>query len=165
MKMKIARGTLAIILSLALAFLLSFAACSESRTHVNEKRLQVAFSRSHLKGKKLQPAKVDDKEAVLSSDRTEKGSTTNTWCIAKPSTNNDKLLHNVEYSCGEDNVDCQSIQLGGSCFHPNNAVSHASFAMNLFYQDSGKHPWNCDFNGTGLIVSDNPSFGKCQYPA
>ncbi|KAG7967105.1 hypothetical protein I3843_08G081700 [Carya illinoinensis] len=119
--MKIARGTLAIILPLALAFLLSFAACT--------------------------------------------GSTTNTWCIAKPSTNNDKLLHNVEYSCGEANVDCRSIQLGGTCFHPNNAVSHASFAMNLFYQDSGKHPWNCDFNGTGLIVSDNPSFGLCQYPA
>ncbi|KAG2693200.1 hypothetical protein I3760_08G085700 [Carya illinoinensis] len=133
--MKIARGTLAIILPLALAFLLSFAACT------------------------------GDKEAVLSSNRTEKGSMTNTWCIAKPSTNNDKLLHNVEYSCGEANVDCRSIQLGGTCFHPNNAVSHASFAMNLFYQDSGKHPWNCDFNGTGLIVSDNPSFGLCQYPA
>ncbi|KAG7971160.1 hypothetical protein I3843_07G122000 [Carya illinoinensis] len=123
--MKAARGTFAIFLPLALAFLLSFAACT---------------------------------------DRATKDSS-NTWCIAKPSIDNERLQHNVEYSCAQAHVNCSSIQVGGSCFHPNNVNSHASVVMNLFYQTAGKHRWNCHFNATGLIVFVNPSFGNCHYPA
>ncbi|KAF5455465.1 hypothetical protein F2P56_025037 [Juglans regia] len=165
MKMKAARGTFAIFLPLALAFLLSFAACTESRTSkVNGKRQQAAiFSRSHVNGKKLQHAKAGENKALY-SDRARKDSS-NTWCIAKPSIDNERLQHNVEYSCAQAHVNCSSIQAGGSCFHPNNVNSHASVVMNLFYQTAGKHHWNCHFNATGLIVFVNPSFGNCQYPA
>ncbi|KAG6704247.1 hypothetical protein I3842_07G126900 [Carya illinoinensis] len=136
--MKAARGTFAIFLPLALAFLLSFAAYT-----------------GHAKARE---------NKALYSDRATKDSS-NTWCIAKPSIDNERLQHNVEYSCAQAHVNCSSIQVGGSCFHPNNVNSHASVVMNLFYQTAGKHRWNCHFNATGLIVFVNPSFGNCHYPA
>lgn len=76
--------------------------------------------------------------------------------IVKPSTEGEKLSQNIDYSCGQSGVDCRTIQPGGSCFNPDNPVSHASVAMNLFYRAAGKHPWNCHFDGTGLIVYQNP---------
>lgn len=79
-----------------------------------------------------------------------------TWCIAKPSTEDERLNLNIDYSCRQSGVDCKPIQPGGSCFSPNSAISHASFAMNLFYKSAGKNYWNCHFNGTGLIVTQNP---------
>ncbi|KAJ4727897.1 Glucan endo-1,3-beta-glucosidase [Melia azedarach] len=88
-----------------------------------------------------------------------------TWCIAKPSTEDERLNLNIDYSCRQSGVDCKPIQPGGSCFSPNSAISHASFAMNLFYKSAGKNYWNCHFNGTGLIVTQNPSVGTCNYPA
>lgn len=81
------------------------------------------------------------------------------WCIAKPSTNNLKLYDNIDYSCKQNGVDCIAIAPGGKCFNPNNAVSHASMAMNLYYKAAGKHTWNCHFNGTGMIVLVDPC--KC----
>ncbi|KAM1956662.1 hypothetical protein ACFX16_026045 [Malus domestica] len=86
-----------------------------------------------------------------------------TWCIAKPSADVEKLRHNIDYSCGEAGIDCRPIQPGGGCFSPENAVSHASIAMNLFFRATGKHFWDCHFNGTGLVVSQNPSVGTCEY--
>ncbi|KAL5795809.1 hypothetical protein ACOSQ2_000629 [Xanthoceras sorbifolium] len=88
-----------------------------------------------------------------------------TWCIAKPSTDNGNLNSNIEYSCGQKQVDCRPIQPGGACFSPNNYISHASYAMNLFYKSAGKNFWDCHFNGTGLIVTQDPSVGACYYPA
>ncbi|XP_020538480.1 major pollen allergen Ole e 10 isoform X2 [Jatropha curcas] len=79
-----------------------------------------------------------------------------TWCIAKPSTEEAKLFRNIDFSCAQNGVDCGPIQLGGSCFLPNTFISHASYAMNLFYKAAGKHPWNCHFNGTGVTVTQDP---------
>ena len=78
------------------------------------------------------------------------------WCIAKPSTDNHKLNDNIDYSCKQNGVDCTAIAPGGKCFSPNNPVSHASMAMNLYYKAAGKHAWNCHFNGTGMIVLVDP---------
>ncbi|XP_021610495.1 major pollen allergen Ole e 10 isoform X1 [Manihot esculenta] len=78
------------------------------------------------------------------------------WCIAKPSTEAGTLFRNIDFSCGQSGVDCTPIQPGGSCFNPDTPVSHASYAMNLFYKFAGKHPWDCNFNGTGVTVPQNP---------
>ncbi|XP_058076798.1 major pollen allergen Ole e 10-like isoform X1 [Magnolia sinica] len=86
-----------------------------------------------------------------------------TWCIAKPSADETKLQDNIEYSCKQPRVDCRGIGSGGACFMPNNVVSHASVAMNLYYKAVGMHEWDCYFNGTALIVRDDPSIGKCRY--
>ncbi|XP_011014830.1 PREDICTED: major pollen allergen Ole e 10-like [Populus euphratica] len=82
------------------------------------------------------------------------------WCIAKPSAYNFELLRNIEYSCGQNGVDCGQIQPGGSCFRPDTAFGHASYAMNLFFKAAGKHPWDCHFNGTGIVVTQDP----CKSP-
>ncbi|XP_010270956.1 PREDICTED: major pollen allergen Ole e 10-like [Nelumbo nucifera] len=87
-----------------------------------------------------------------------------TWCIAKPSTEENKLKDNIEYSCSQSGVDCSVIAANGSCFYPNNIVSHASVVMNLHYRAAGKHTWDCYFNATALIVQNDPSFGHCVYP-
>ncbi|KAA3462395.1 Glucan endo-1,3-beta-glucosidase [Gossypium australe] len=80
----------------------------------------------------------------------------NTWCIAKPSTENFRLNGNINYSCSQKGVDRKPIQPGGTCYRPNTIISHASYAMNLFYKVAGKNSWNCHFNGTGIIISENP---------
>ncbi|CAL9009229.1 unnamed protein product [Prunus brigantina] len=124
--------------TMGLALLLCFAACTESRNFATQADQDIGNSGAAARA-------------------------TPTWCIAKPSTDVEKLYHNIDYSCGQAGIDCRAIQPGGSCFRPDNAVSHASVAMNLFYKATGKHPWDCHFNGTGLVVFQNPSVGACEY--
>ncbi|ESR62889.1 hypothetical protein CICLE_v10017969mg, partial [Citrus x clementina] len=78
-----------------------------------------------------------------------------TWCIANPLTNISALLGNLDFACSH--VDCQLIQQGCSCFYPNTPIHHASFAMNLYFQVMGRHSSHCDFRGSGLISSTDPS--------
>ncbi|KAK0580024.1 hypothetical protein LWI29_035235 [Acer saccharum] len=64
------------------------------------------------------------------------------------------LIANLDYACSQ--VDCSSIQQGGSCFYPNTEIHHASFAMNLHYQTLGRHISDCDFRSSGLISLTDP---------
>lgn len=67
-----------------------------------------------------------------------------------------QLQGSLDYACGQ-GIDCSPIQPGGACFEPNTLVSHAAYAMNLYYQASGKSPWDCDFSQTAALTSTNPS--------
>ncbi|KAI0492246.1 hypothetical protein KFK09_026515 [Dendrobium nobile] len=84
-----------------------------------------------------------------------------TWCIAKPSSDVATLLANINYACSQ--VDCSMIQSGHPCFNPDTPISHASIAMNLYYQAKGRNSWNCDFKNSGLLLNTNPSYGNCAY--
>ncbi|KAJ0017066.1 hypothetical protein Pint_10028 [Pistacia integerrima] len=84
-----------------------------------------------------------------------------TWCVAKPGTNNDMLLLNINYACNH--VDCTPTHGGGACYNPATLLNHASFAMNLYFQSNGRNPSSCDFRKTGLIVTNDPSYGTCTY--
>ncbi|KAK4857363.1 hypothetical protein QYF36_027209 [Acer negundo] len=53
-----------------------------------------------------------------------------TWCIAKPSTDEQQLLANIEYVCNQ-GIDCSIIQPEGKCYLPDNNYTHASVVMNL----------------------------------
>ncbi|XP_042476227.1 glucan endo-1,3-beta-D-glucosidase-like [Macadamia integrifolia] len=89
-----------------------------------------------------------------------------TWCIAKPSTDISRLQNNINECCSKfPQVDCSVITQAGSCFEPNNLASQASIVMNLYYKAYGKNLWNCDFAGSGLIITEDPSWGTCVYPA
>ncbi|WVZ48911.1 hypothetical protein U9M48_000305, partial [Paspalum notatum var. saurae] len=77
------------------------------------------------------------------------------WCVAKAGANASDLQNNINYACGY--VDCKPIQSGGACFDPNNVQSHASYVMNSYYQANGLHDYDCDFKGTGVVVSSDPS--------
>ncbi|XP_008667269.1 uncharacterized protein [Zea mays] len=84
-----------------------------------------------------------------------------TWCIAKPSASNEILAQNLDYACSQ--VSCAVIQKGGPCYYPDSPVSRAAVAMNLYYAYSGRHPWNCYFNNSALVVQSDPSYGSCTY--
>ncbi|XP_019710395.2 major pollen allergen Ole e 10 [Elaeis guineensis] len=84
-----------------------------------------------------------------------------TWCVAKPSSDEATLTANVNYACSQ--VDCKVLQKGNPCFYPDNLMSHASVAMNLYYQARGRNYWNCHFKNSGLVTITDPSFESCNY--
>ncbi|CAH8267029.1 unnamed protein product [Arabidopsis lyrata] len=59
------------------------------------------------------------------------------WCVAKPSSSTEELFNNLNYACSI--IDCQIISKGG------------------------RHYWNCNFGGSGLIAITDPSYGNCIY--
>ncbi|KAL4615741.1 hypothetical protein ACB092_07G148600 [Castanea dentata] len=89
--------------------------------------------------------------------------TANGWCVPKNGVSDTQLQANLDYACSH-GIDCGPIQPGGACFDPNTVSSHASYAMNLYYQTMGKNPWNCDFSQTAVLTSTNPSHNPCIYP-
>lgn len=78
------------------------------------------------------------------------------WCVPKAGISDAELQASLDYACGH-GIDCSPIQPGGACFEPNTVASHAAYAMNLYYQNSSKNPWNCDFSQTAILTSSNPS--------
>ncbi|KAG0531122.1 hypothetical protein BDA96_05G246900 [Sorghum bicolor] len=83
------------------------------------------------------------------------------WCVAKSGASATDLQNNINYACGY--IDCKPIQSGGACFDPNNVQSHASYVMNAYYQANGLHDYDCNFKGTGVVTSSDPSYGSCKY--
>uniref|UniRef100_A0A0E0L676 X8 domain-containing protein n=1 Tax=Oryza punctata TaxID=4537 RepID=A0A0E0L676_ORYPU len=86
------------------------------------------------------------------------------WCVASPSASKAALQVALDYACGQGGVDCSAIQSGGSCFNPDTVRDHASFAFNNYYQ---KNPvqTSCDFAGTAILTSTDPSSSSCKYPS
>ncbi|KAM5583655.1 glucan endo-1,3-beta-glucosidase [Rosa sericea] len=85
------------------------------------------------------------------------------WCVPKPNATEAALQKNIDYVCSS-GVDCKPIQNGGPCFEPNSVKSHAAYVMNAYYQDHGPQDINCDFNGTGVVTTTDPSYKTCTYP-
>ncbi|KAL0401386.1 UNVERIFIED_CONTAM: Glucan endo-1,3-beta-glucosidase [Sesamum latifolium] len=77
------------------------------------------------------------------------------WCVPKSDASDAALQANIDYVCSQ-GIDCKPIQAGGACFTPNTVRSHASFAMNSYYQTKGHNNINCDFSGTGFVTSNDP---------
>ncbi|XP_020571185.1 glucan endo-1,3-beta-glucosidase-like [Phalaenopsis equestris] len=88
---------------------------------------------------------------------------TTEWCVATGGASEAALQANIDYACSTAGVDCGPIQAGGPCFQPNTAQAHANYAMNAYYQFAGRHDFNCDFGRTGVIVTNDPSNGDCNY--
>ncbi|KAI3458707.1 hypothetical protein Pfo_015370 [Paulownia fortunei] len=84
------------------------------------------------------------------------------WCVPKSDVSDAALQNNINYVCSQ-GIDCQPIQPGGACFSPSTVRAHASFAMNSFYHTKGPNDFNCDFSGTGVLTSIDPSTGACKY--
>ncbi|XP_009419749.2 glucan endo-1,3-beta-glucosidase-like [Musa acuminata AAA Group] len=85
------------------------------------------------------------------------------WCVAKADASAAALQANIDYACGSGGANCRPIQDGGACFYPNTPLSHASYAMNAYYQAAGRHDFDCDFGHTGVLTSTDPSRGNCKY--
>ncbi|KAL6964581.1 hypothetical protein U1Q18_035632 [Sarracenia purpurea var. burkii] len=89
-------------------------------------------------------------------------SSAQSWCVAKGGATENALQAALDYACGIGGADCSAIQQGARCFNPNTLEKHASYAFNSYYQ---KNPvqTSCDFGGTAMVTSTNPSTGTCIY--
>ncbi|MDD0538530.1 carbohydrate-binding X8 domain-containing protein, partial [Shigella sonnei] len=67
-----------------------------------------------------------------------------------------ELGSNIDYACSQ-GIDCKPIQPGGACFTPNTPKAHATYAMNAYFHAKGLNDFNCDFSGTAVIISTDPS--------
>ncbi|KAF5743447.1 O-Glycosyl hydrolases family 17 protein [Tripterygium wilfordii] len=84
------------------------------------------------------------------------------WCLPRTGADMEALQRNIDYVCGL-GMDCGAIKEGGECFLPNTVPAHAAYAMNVYYQASGKNDYDCDFEETGAITNVDPSYGMCKY--
>jgi len=83
------------------------------------------------------------------------------WCVAKPNLSDSAYQGVLAWVCGrlsgQGQVNCGPIQNGQSCYLPDSYQSHASWAMNAYYQAQGQSSQSCDFQGTATITTSNPS--------
>ncbi|MFS7995271.1 putative glucan endo-1,3-beta-D-glucosidase [Helianthus anomalus] len=96
--------------------------------------------------------------------RVERNGTGRVWCVAKEDVGKDRLQAGLDYACGEGGADCRPIQPGATCYDPNELKAHASYAFNSYYQKMGRAAGACDFGGAGVVVTQGPRFGKCEFP-
>jgi hypothetical protein len=78
------------------------------------------------------------------------------WCVAKPSVPDPIIQEAMDYACWS-GADCASIQPDGACFQPNTLIAHASFAFNSFWQRTRVAGGTCEFGGTAILVTVDPS--------
>ncbi|XP_077244404.1 carbohydrate-binding X8 domain superfamily protein [Tasmannia lanceolata] len=90
------------------------------------------------------------------------GPTINLWCVAKPSVPDPIILEAMNYACAS-GADCESIQPSGSCYHPDTVLAHASYAFNSYWQRTKVAGGTCDFGGTGMLITQDPSFDGCHF--
>ncbi|GFP81676.1 plasmodesmata callose-binding protein 3 [Phtheirospermum japonicum] len=78
------------------------------------------------------------------------------WCVAKASVPDPIIQEAMNYACGS-GADCDQLQPSGSCFQPNTLFAHASYAFNSYWQRTKVTGGTCDFGGTAVLVTVDPS--------
>ncbi|XP_043688865.1 extensin-like isoform X2 [Telopea speciosissima] len=84
------------------------------------------------------------------------------WCVAKPTVPDPIIQEAMDYACGT-GADCGSIQTDGPCFQPDTLYAHASYAFNSYWQSSKVAGGTCDFGGTAILVTMDPSYDGCHF--
>ncbi|KAJ4913399.1 hypothetical protein Rs2_08020 [Raphanus sativus] len=91
------------------------------------------------------------------------GGGTRKWCVASSQASVTELQSALDWACGPGNVDCSAVQPNQPCFEPDTVLSHASYAFNTYYQQSGASSLDCSFGGVSVEVDKDPSYGNCLY--
>ncbi|KAJ8486199.1 hypothetical protein OPV22_018684 [Ensete ventricosum] len=86
------------------------------------------------------------------------------WCVCEPDASTIALQKTLDYACGA-GADCNPILQVGACYNPNTVLAHCSYAANSYYQRNGQAQTACDFSGTAMLTSTDPSANGCVYPA
>ncbi|KAI3913759.1 hypothetical protein MKW98_011820, partial [Papaver atlanticum] len=88
---------------------------------------------------------------------------TPTYCVAKPDgvVDQNVLLDALNWVCGK--VDCSLLLQGQRCYEPDTVSAHASYAFNEYYYQSGRLTGTCDFNGTAMVTTTDPSHDTCTF--
>ncbi|XP_027156926.1 pollen-specific leucine-rich repeat extensin-like protein 4 isoform X2 [Coffea eugenioides] len=84
------------------------------------------------------------------------------WCVAKPTVPPTLLQVALDYACGS-GADCEPIKRNGLCYLPDTVIAHASYAFNSYWQKTKLAGGTCDFGGTAMLVSVDPSYDECQF--
>ncbi|XP_047975040.1 glucan endo-1,3-beta-glucosidase-like [Salvia hispanica] len=84
------------------------------------------------------------------------------YCVPKSDASDAALESNINYVCSQ-GIDCAPIKPGGACFKPDTLKAHASYVMNAYYHAKGLDDFNCDFSGSAVIISTDPSDASCKY--
>ncbi|KAB2610823.1 sulfated surface glycoprotein 185-like [Pyrus ussuriensis x Pyrus communis] len=84
------------------------------------------------------------------------------WCVVKPTVPDPIIQEALDYACGS-GADCKSIRPNGSCYQPNTLLSHASYAFNSYWQNTKIAGGTCDFGGTAMLVTVDPSYDECNF--
>ncbi|PHT54283.1 hypothetical protein CQW23_08745 [Capsicum baccatum] len=83
------------------------------------------------------------------------------WCVFNGDTSNLELVKkNFNFACGI--TDCTPLEEGGSCGGLSEE-SKFSYAFNGCYQRQRQVKQACDFDGLGIITTENPSQDKCEF--
>ncbi|CAL9161496.1 unnamed protein product [Musa hybrid cultivar] len=86
------------------------------------------------------------------------------WCVCESDASTTALQKTLDYACGA-GADCNPILQVGACYDPNTVLAHCSYAANSYYQRNGQAQTACDFSGTAMLTSTDPSANGCVYPA
>ncbi|PKA46671.1 Glucan endo-1,3-beta-glucosidase 4 [Apostasia shenzhenica] len=84
------------------------------------------------------------------------------WCVAKPTVPDPIIQEAMNYACGS-GADCDAIEPNGSCYQPDTLLAHASFAFNSYWQRTKVAGATCDFGGTAMLITRDPSYDGCQF--
>ncbi|CAO2836824.1 unnamed protein product [Amaranthus hypochondriacus] len=91
------------------------------------------------------------------------GNSTGLFCIAKAGADEDKLRKGLNWACGDGHANCSAIQEGQPCYYPDTVENHASYAYNDYYQRMHSVGGTCDFDGTAVTTTADPSYGSCGF--
>ncbi|XP_023516828.1 glucan endo-1,3-beta-glucosidase 4-like [Cucurbita pepo subsp. pepo] len=91
------------------------------------------------------------------------GNSSAVYCVVKDGADEDKLEDGLNWACGQGGANCAAIQRARPCFLPNNITNHASYAYNDYYQKSRSAGGTCDFDGTAMLTTIDPSHGSCIF--
>lgn len=78
------------------------------------------------------------------------------WCVCSSDASSTALQKTLDYACGA-GADCSPILQVGTCYNPNTVLAHCSYAANSYYQRNGQAQTACDFSGTAVLTSSDPS--------
>lgn len=85
------------------------------------------------------------------------------FCVCRSEQPQTALQKTIDYACGA-GADCNLIHEQGPCYNPNTVVAHCSWAANSYFQKKRAMGATCDFTGTALLVTTDPSKGAWTDP-
>jgi hypothetical protein len=86
-----------------------------------------------------------------------------TWCVSNAAADPTTLENALNFACGANAAFCTAIQVGQSCYLPNTVASHASWALNNYWQNYKAAGGSCSFDGAGVLTSTDPSKGTVPF--
>lgn len=79
------------------------------------------------------------------------------FCVANSSAPHSALKHSLDWACGPGSANCSAIQPGQPCYASDDIVAVSSYAFNDYYHRTQSSGGTCNFNGTAMITSTDPS--------